>query len=112
MGGKNKSTPAPAPPMMPPPEDNSALIMQMMHMMGGMMQNMPQAPQLPARPEVKREPMPNWKERQDQLLEKSRADYTNKTARNKGRADTVLTSPLLDDDEANTTDKSLLSGGS
>lgn len=110
MSKKGGSTQAPPPPVMPPMPDNSAMIEQMMGMMGMMMQNMPQAPALPATPEVRRAPEQNWKERQDQLLAKSRADYTNDQKKKTGRTDTIHTSPLLDESDTNTTSKSLLNG--
>lgn len=109
MGGKSKQEAPPAP-VMPPMQDNTVIIEQMMGMMGAMMQNMPQPPaQLPV-PEVHAAPKMDWRERQDQLQAKARADYTNDRSRAKGRQDTVLTSPLLDDEETTTTTKSLISG--
>ena len=108
MGGKGGSEAAPAP-MMPPPQDNSAEIMSMMAGMMGMMQNMPQAPSLPEMPTIQREPQVNWQERQDQLLAKSKADYNTEVDSKKGRSDTILTSPMLDEEDPSTT-QSLLTG--
>lgn len=103
MGGKSSGTQAPPAPVMPPQQDNNAEIMAMMGMMMESMANMPQAPALPPTPAITREPIIDWAERNEQLLAKTRADYNVDIARRKGRQDTILTSPLLDDEETTTT---------
>ena len=112
MGGKGGSEAAPAP-IMPPVQDNSAEMANMMGMMMGMMQNtmqnMPQTPQLPSMPEVRKEPVIDWAERNNQLLAKTKADYGVEAAGKKGRSSTILTSPLLDEEDPSTT-QSLLTG--
>jgi cell envelope opacity-associated protein A len=108
MGGKSSPQAAPAP-VMPPMQDNSAQIAQMMSMMGMMMQNMPQAPAIPELPQINREPVIDWSERHDQLLAKTKADYDNELASKKGRSSTILTSPMLDEEDPDTT-QSLLTG--
>jgi hypothetical protein len=80
-----------------------------MAMMGGMQSQMAQmAAQPPAMPQL---PPPteslfsdtDWTEKQQQISQKMKADYALDSARKKSRADTIMTSPLLDDDEADIT---------
>ena len=56
---------------------------------------------MPTLPEAYRDPEIDWTEKQQQLSAKAKADYNLDTALRKGRMDTILTSPLLDDEEAN-----------
>lgn len=63
----------------------------------------PIPPQLPTPPEVFREPEVNWKERQEQLASRARADYTKEKRRKKGRKSTISTSPLIEDEQVATT---------
>lgn len=51
----------------------------------------------------------DWTEQQAQLASKMKADYNIDQTRRKSRQDTVLTSPLLDEEDAETT-TSLLEG--
>lgn len=51
----------------------------------------------------------DWTEQNSQLSAKAKADYQSDLASKKGRLDTVLTSPLLDDDETGVS-QSLLTG--
>jgi hypothetical protein len=112
--GKGGSDSSP-PPMMPmqQPQDNSA---EMMAMMMGMMEAMsmnsmammeqvqqPQLPPMPQIPEIAREPVIDWTEKQDQLAAKAAADYNLSETRRKARTDTVLTSPLLEEEDATVT---------
>ena len=105
MGGKSD---APTPPAYTPMPDTSAqdAMMQqfMMQLTGlqGQMANM-QTPQLPQMPEIEREPLVNWAEKNKELLNKAKGDYGVDIARRKGRSDTILTSPLLDEEDATTT---------
>ena len=50
----------------------------------------------------------DWTEVQNKIASKSKADYALEQARKVGRSDTILTSPLLDDQEAETTSNSLI----
>lgn len=112
MGGKGGKSSPPAP-ALPDASAQGAQFEQMMtallQMQAAAANAQPQAPANPATPEVVREPVVNWAEKNAELLAKSRADYTVNQARKKGRSSTVLTSPLLDETAASTTD-SLLAG--
>ena len=103
--------------------DNSAAMMQMMESMSSQQQQqVPHAPQMPQmQQQMPQQPpmmeMPSivepldidWTEKQDQLKAKAKADFNLDKARKKGRMETVLTSPLLDDEEVDVT-SSILSG--
>lgn len=110
--GKGGGDSAP-PPMPMQPQDNSG---ETMAMMMGMMEAMsansmammhqaqaPQLPPMPQIPEIAREPVIDWTEKQAQLAAKAKADYNIDQTRRKGRSDTILTSPLLDEDDATVT---------
>lgn len=104
--------------------DMNAYLGPMMEAMGAMqassaglmqqlMQMQMQPPQLPPIPEVnvpevQRDPEMNWAERHEQLASRMRADYALDTGR-RGRLETILTSPLLDDEDAHVT-SSVLAG--
>ena len=111
--GKGGGDSAPPPMPMQQPEDNSGEIMAMMM---GMMEAMsassaammhsaqpPQLPPMPQIPEIARDPVIDWTEKQEQLAAKAKADYNIDQTRRKGRSDTILTSPLLDEDDATVT---------
>lgn len=104
MGGKSSgaATPPPAMPMMPQ-QDNSEEMMAFMTMMMQAMNSMPQAPAVPTTPTIQKEAPIDWAEKHDMLTQKMKAEYTLDQARRKGRQNTVYTSPLLDEEEANTT---------
>ena len=101
----------------PPAVDNSGMEQQLAMMqeaMGAMMEfsmssmeqvtamaNQP--PPMPEIPQIMREPIIDWAEKNAQLKAKSKADFGVDSARRKGRQDTIVTSPLLDDDETNVT---------
>ncbi len=99
--------------------DSSAMMAMMQAMQsqqsGVETPHMPEAPHMPAAPEPLKLPeiqKPleiDWTEQNDQLSAKARADFHNDQTSKKGRLDTVLTSPLLDDDEVDVT-QSLLKG--
>lgn len=74
--------------------------MAQMGMMQQMSSQMPELPSVPDMPVIDKTPTIDWTEKQDQLLAKTRADYNVDEARRKGVADTVLTSPLLDEEDA------------
>ena len=91
----------------------------MMGMMGGMMegftgqltalsQQMQQS--MTAMPEVQKAPDIDWSEKMQQLQAKSKADFALEAARKKGISNSTYTSPLLDDEEADTTHVSLVAG--
>lgn len=97
MGG-GKNTPE-APPAVEPAGMDMSVMMQMMQGMMGMMGSMqpPPMPQVPEAPEVEKEEEIDWTERNKQLAAKAKADWTEDEKRKKGRNDTILTSPLLDE---------------
>jgi len=126
MGGifsKGSSAPAPQMPMTAPESpDFTPILEAMMGMMEAMsantmsmMQSMSsmQTPQLPPIPEInvpepERNPEVDWTEKQEQLAKKMQGDYALEADR-KGRLETVLTSPLLDEEDA-MVDSSVLAG--
>ena len=114
MGGKN-SQQAP-----PPAYDNSAneammaqvsqIMMAMMasqqaqsNQMMRVMQQAQAQQDVPMLPEIITEPEVDWTEKTQELRNKMKAEYTLDKARRIGREDTVLTSPFLDDEEADVT---------
>jgi len=124
-GGSSSSQQAPPMPSMP---DNSGEIAGMMgmmqEMMGGIMEGMQnsmmQAMQQQEAmqnsmqenmllnmsanmelPEIYRNPEIDWTGKQEQLSKKASADYNRTQILRKSRLDTVLTSPLLDEEEPN-----------
>ena len=109
MGGKGSQ---PAPPAATP-TDNSALMGQMQQMIQGMMAmqgasmaqiaKMSQQNQMPPIPEVLTQPEVDWSEKASQLRNRMSANYALDRARKIGQQDTVLTSPLLDDEDPNLT---------
>jgi hypothetical protein len=100
-------------------EDNDlqdlAMLEAMMGMMSGMTEAMAtMATQVPEMPEpvstpqlATTEPI-DWAEKMSTLNAKTRADYANEVDKKKGRTDTIHTSPLLDEDETNTTSQTLI----
>ena len=121
-GKGSKGSSAPPPQQMPAAPDTEAMMAGMMKMFSGMMegqmmamqnmqQNMPQMPDLPPMPPISSAPTIDWTEKQEQLAAKQKADYHLDQARRKGSQDTVLTSPLLDDEDPEVTG-SILAGKS
>lgn len=107
-----------APPPMPVQQDTgemAAMMANFENMMMGAMSSIaqsqmammelqqPQLPPMPSIPEVARDPVIDWTEKQAQLAAKAKADYNVDEARRKGRSDTILTSPILDEDDATVT---------
>lgn len=82
-------------------------MMQMLMQAMGMMMT-PQTPQMPQVPEVIKQPDVDWTEKQKQLSQKMKATFGLDVARRKGRLDTIHTSPLLDTEEAATTESILV----
>jgi hypothetical protein len=70
---------------------------------------MPQAPPVLEMPDIVQPLEIDWTEKNSQLANKARADFHSSQASKKGRLDTVLTSPLADDDDVDVT-QSLLTG--
>ena len=116
-GGDNY---APPPPQMPDYSGEMMAMMGMMsEMMGGIMEGMAaQTAQMmeqagaqqeqmfasmqanmPGLPEAYRDPVIDFSEQQDKIASKAKADYHLDELRRKGVADTVLTSPLLDEED-------------
>jgi hypothetical protein len=121
-GKGSKSSSAPPPQQMAPAPDTEAMMAQMTAMMHGLMQTQmmtmqqiqqsaPQMPDLPLLPQIASAPTIDWAEKQEQLSAKQKADYHLDRARKKGAQDTVLTSPLLDDEDPKVTG-SILAGKS
>lgn len=108
MGGKSKPTPPPPVSSIPePPQVDLGPIMSMMSQMMAMVSQQTALPQLPQTPSVFAEPDINWREKQEELRNKIKGDESLADDKRKNRVDTVLTSPLLDEEDAITT-KSLL----
>ena len=95
------------------------LFQGMMGMMSGMMEgftgqltalsqqmqeNMTPIPEPVTAPDI------DWSEKMQQLQAKSKADFALEAARKKGISNSTYTSPLLDDEEADTTYVSLVAG--
>ena len=121
MGGKGGGSS-----FTPPPQDDGVdqemlaqMFQGMMGMMGGMMegftgqltalsQQMQQS--MTAMPEIQKAPDIDWSEKMQQLQSKSKADFALDAARKKGISNSTYTSPLLDDEDADTTHVSLVAG--
>ena len=61
-------------------------------------------------PEPVKAPDIDWSEKMQQLQSKSKADFALDAARKKGISNSTYTSPLLDDEEADTMHVSLVAG--
>lgn len=112
IGGKGG---AEAPPEADYTDMNSTLaqMMMMSQQMSAAQQSMaamPTQPEQTAMPEIVETKQIDWTEKQKQLASKMKADYGADKAARKGRLDTIHTSPLLDDDEAETTKQGLIGG--
>lgn len=98
MGSKAEPTPPPA----VEPAGGSMGSEMMMQMLGMMMQGMaaPQAPipEIPEAPEVEEDPVIDWRDKQAELAKKVAVDYEDDQNRKRNRTDTILTSPLLDEE--------------
>jgi len=99
MGGKDAG-PTPPPAVQPDAGFDPMMMMQffasMMSGMGG--QEPPPPPQIPDAPEVIADEKIDFSERQTELANQARADYEDDQEDRKGRTDTILTSPLLDEE--------------
>lgn len=122
MGGKGGGGSSFTPPTQNDGMDQemlAQLFQGMMGMMGGMMegftgqltalsqqmqQNMTPIPEPVKAPDI------DWSEKMQQLQSKSKADFALDAARKKGISNSTYTSPLLDDEEADTTHVSLVAG--
>lgn len=78
----------------------STTMFSMMDMMAKISQQQPSIPELPA---LYQAPEIDWTEERDKLSQKMKADTALERARKTTRNSTVLTSPLLDDEEPSTT---------
>lgn len=126
LGQRDQAPPPPAQPMVDNSAQMQAAVAGMQESMYGymaQMRNMLQNNQanqtalissmmssMPSAPEIEREPEIDWAEEQERLYRQSLADYNLDSARRKGRADTILTSPLLDEEEESGVMGSVLSG--
>lgn len=112
MGGKGKSSTPPPPDTVEPPDQNMdaliAMMGQMLTLQAQQLAQPPEPPMPPILPPIDSGPDVDWTEQNRELAAKARADYNVEEARRKGTLDTILTSPLLDDEEAQTT--SILAG--
>lgn len=104
MGGKGGgSAPPPIQSIPEPPQVDLAPIMAMMTQMMSMMSQQASAPPLPPTPTIFSEPSIDWRQKQEELRNKLNAQETLDNETRKNRVDTILTSPLLDEEEAVTT---------
>ena len=121
MGGKGGGSS-----FTPPPQNDgmdqemlAQMFQGMMGMMSGMMEGF--TGQLTALsqqmqenmtpiPEPVKAPDIDWSEKMQQLQSKAKADFALDAARRKGISNSTYTSPLLDDEEADTTHVSLVAG--
>ena len=115
MGGKGSDAAAPA--VVMPEQDNSQNEM-LLAQMAGMMSQMSQMsqiqaqsamPEIPAIPTVDTPAEIDWVEKQEKLASKMKAEEALDSARRKGRADTIHTS-YLDDEEDTSIATSILAG--
>ena len=99
------------------------MLVQMFQGMAGMMSGMMESfsgqitaltqqmqQQMTAMPEINKAPEVDWTNKLSELNAKTKADYALETARKKGIANSVYTSPLLDSEDAETTYTSLVAG--
>ena len=112
FGGKGgDSAPPPAMPAPQQPHDQTGAIMEMMMgMMSSMASSnaasmealsnsMPNVPAMPTIPTPAKPLLIDWTEQQNQLAAKAKADYNVEQAQRRGAAQTVLSSPLGDEDD-------------
>jgi len=116
MGTSGKGAQPSPPPVMGPEQDSSELmLMQMQMMQQAMAQSamaaaaIPQAPPMAQVPEIYTSPTVDWSDKIKQISSRMKGEDAIENARRIGRAQTILSSPLLDEEEAVTTD-SLLEG--
>lgn len=102
--GKSKSAPAPPPVQQPQPIDIGAIMEPMMKGMSAMMAmaSKSSAPQYTPPPPIPEPTSVDWVKKQEdlqkQMTEKAQTDLRKK----RGRASTVLTSPLVEEEEVST----------
>lgn len=112
MGGKGSATAPPPITTATQPSNNDmeqmAMMMQMMAAMSGggaeagASAYIPPAPPSRPLPEIKKPINRDWAEEYSKLRNKARADYAAQTKKQYGRAATVHSSPLLDEEESTT----------
>jgi len=96
MGGKS-DTVAPPPVVDPGPGVDMTMMMGLFQQMMANQSAQMAPPAIPDAPEVTADPVIDWTEKQKELANKVRADYEDDASRKRGRASTILTSPLLDE---------------
>lgn len=111
FGGKGgDSAPPPALPAQQPHDQSGAIMEMMMGMMSSMASSnaasmealsnsMPNVPAMPTIPTPAKPLLIDWTEQQNQLAAKAKADYNVEQAQRRGAAQTVLSSPLGDEDD-------------
>jgi len=97
MGGKSDA-PSPPPAVDPGPGIDMSMMMNMFSQMMASQSAQAPLPTIPEAPEIVKDPEIDFSERTKELAEQVRADYQDEQTRKRGRADTILTSPLLDDE--------------
>jgi len=108
-GGKGSATPPPmqAPQVQGGGGDDMAAMLMMMEMLSAQPQSaeapgyIPPPPPTPKMPEIQKPTPRNWAEEYEKARAKARADYQASKHDSYGRADTVHTSPLLDEEDPN-----------
>jgi len=102
MGGKGGGYSSPPPVM--PQQDNSGAILEMMKMMLEMNKaKIPDVPDTPTLPDIAAAPNVNLEDEIAKAEGKAKEDEAWNRSQRKGYLDTILTSPLLDEQEAVTT---------
>jgi len=103
MGKSSKSAPPP-PVQQPAPIDIGAIMAPMMASMSQMMVMASQnsAPQIPAPPPLPEPTSVDWVKKQEELQKQMTDKAQQDLKKRRGRASTVLTSPLVDEEEIST----------
>jgi len=96
MGGKSGGPKPPAVVEPPAPAFDPSAMMAMFAQMMSMQSSQP--PILPEEPDVIEDPVIDWKDKLEELGRKTAADYKDDQSKKHGRADTIATSPLLDEE--------------
>lgn len=103
MGGKGSSAPA----VQDTGVDSAMQAMMAMSSMNAMNAQMPQQPEMATMPETTTSEEIDWTDQNAKLAAKAKADYNVDKAKRKGRAETVHSSPLLEEEDTATTAKTL-----
>ena len=97
MGSKSDA-PSPPPPVDPGPGLDMGMMMNMFSQMMANQSAQAPLPTIPDAPEIEKDPEIDFGERTKELANQVRADYEDEQAKKRGRASTILTSPLLDEE--------------